>query len=181
MRTSRPGPPGHANAAPWVRWLFPAAVAAGFVALLVLPRGAAPGPALSYTRFVADVGAGTVRAVTIGPAGQVTGSLPAAAVHHHHPVALGGNTLAGDLAAHHVQVTATAAAATSSPLASVLAGLLPLLLIGGLIYFVIRGARRQAGGLGGGLGGLGGLTKARARVIDADGGHPFTDVAGTRR
>ena len=47
MRTSRPGPPGHANAAPWVRRLFPAAVAAGFVALLVLPRGAAPGPALS--------------------------------------------------------------------------------------------------------------------------------------
>jgi cell division protease FtsH len=70
MRTSQPGPPGHASEAPWVRWLFPAAVAAGFVALLALPRGAAPGTALSYTRFLADVGAGTVRAVTIGPAGQ---------------------------------------------------------------------------------------------------------------
>jgi hypothetical protein len=43
----------------------------------------------------------------------------------------------GDLAAHHVQVTA---AVTSSSLPSVLAGLL----IGGLIYFVIRSARRQA-------------------------------------
>jgi hypothetical protein len=55
MRTSQPGPPGHANAAPWVRWLFPAAVVAGFVALLALPSGAAPGTALSYTRFLADV------------------------------------------------------------------------------------------------------------------------------
>ena len=53
--------------------------------------------------------------------------------------------LAGDLAAHHVQVTATAAA-TSSSLTSVLIGLLPLLLIGGVVYFVIHRARRQAAG-----------------------------------
>ena len=147
--------------------------------LLALPRGAAPGTPLTYTQFVADVGAGTVRAVTIGPAGQVTGSLAGGQPFTTTiPVALGGNGLAGDLAAHHVQVTATAAA-TSSPLLSVLAGLLPLLLIGGLIYFVIRSARRQAGGLGGGLGHLTSLTKAKARVIDAE--RPatrFTDVAG---
>jgi len=72
MRTSQPGPPGHANAAQWRRWVFPAAAAAGFVALLALPRGAAPGPPLIYTRFLADIGAGTVRAVTITPAGQIT-------------------------------------------------------------------------------------------------------------
>jgi hypothetical protein len=42
------------------------------VTLLALPRGAAPGMALSYTKFLADVGAGTVRTVTISPAGQVT-------------------------------------------------------------------------------------------------------------
>ncbi|HJY03516.1 MAG TPA: ATP-dependent zinc metalloprotease FtsH, partial [Streptosporangiaceae bacterium] len=122
---------------------------------------------------------------TIGPAGQVAGTLAGGQPFTTTiPVALGGNGLAGDLAAHHVQVTATAAAtATSSSLLSVLAGLLPLLLIGGLIYFVIRGARRQSGGLGGGLGGhLGGLTsvtKAKARVIDGE--RPatrFTDVAG---
>jgi cell division protease FtsH len=70
------------------------------------------------------------------------------------------------------------AAATSASLLSVLAGLLPLLLIGGLIYFVIRGARQQARGLGG-LGGLTSVTKAKARVIDGE--RPatrFTDVAG---
>jgi cell division protease FtsH len=179
MRTSQPSPPGHANAAPWLRWLLPAAVAAGFVALLALPRGAAPGPALSYTTFLADVGAGTVRAVTIGPAGQVTGSL--AGGHPFTttiPVALGGNGLAGDLAAHHVQVTATAAAASSS-LASVLIGLLPLLLFAGLIFLGIRGVSRHTSGMGGGIGGLNGMTKAKTRVIDAE--RPatrFTDVAG---
>ena len=175
MRMSQPGPPGQANTAPWQRWLLPGVIAAFFVTLLVLPRGAAPGTPLSYTRFVADVGAGTVRAVTIGPAGQVTGSLAGGQPFTTTiPVALGGNSLAGDLAAHHVQVTATAAA-MSSPLASVLTGLLPLLLIGGLIYFVIRGARRQAGGLGH----LTSLGKAKARVIDAE--RPatrFTDMAG---
>jgi cell division protease FtsH len=179
MRTSQPGPPGHANAAPWVRWLLPAAVAAGFVALLALPRGAAPGTALSYTRFLADVGAGTVRAVTIGPAGQVTGTLAGGQPFTTTiPVALGGNGLAGDLAAHHVQVTATAAAMSSS-LASVLIGLLPLLLFAGLIFLGIRAVSRHTGGLGGGMGGLTSLTKAKARVIDAE--RPvtrFTDVAG---
>jgi cell division protease FtsH len=179
MRASQPGPPGHANAAPWRRWLLPAAVAAGFVALLALPRGAAPGPALSYTRFLADVGAGTVRAVTIGPAGQVTGTL--AGGHPFTttiPVALGGNGLAGDLAAHHVQVTATAAAMSSS-LASVLIGLLPLLLFAGLIFLGIRAVSRHTGGMGGGMGHLTSMAKAKARVIEGE--RPatrFADVAG---
>ena len=139
MRTSPPGPPGHANAASWRRWLFPAAIAAGLVTLLALPRSAAPGMALSYTRFLADVSAGTVRAVTISPAGQVTGSLAGGRPFTTTiPVALGGNGLAGDLAAHHVQVTATTATAMSSSLLSVLTGLLPLLLFGGLLYVGIR-------------------------------------------
>jgi cell division protease FtsH len=180
MRMSQPGPPGQANVAPWRRWLLPAAIGVGFLTLLALPRGAVPGTALSYTQFVADVGAGMVRAVTIGPAGQVTGSLAGGQPFTTTiPVALGGNGLAGDLAAHHVQVTATAAAAASSSLLSVLIGLLPLLLIGGLLYLGIRGARRQAGGLGGGLGGLTSLTKAKARVIDGERpGTRFADVAG---
>jgi cell division protease FtsH len=115
--------------------------------------------------------------VTIGPAGQVTGRLTGGQPFTTTiPVALGGNGLTGDLAAHHVQVTATAAMPSS--LASLLVGLLPLLLIGGLLYIGIRSARRQAASLGG-PGGLGGLAKAKARVIDAE--RPatrFTDVAG---
>ena len=175
MRTSSPGPPGHAHAGSWRRWLFPAAVAGGLATLLALPRGAAPGMALSYSRFLADVGAGMVRAVTISPAGQVTGSL--AGGHPFTttiPVALGGNGLAADLMAHHVQVTATTA--TSSSLLSVLIGLLPLLLFGGLLYLGIRKVPLSSGGA---PGGLGGLAKAKARVIDGE--RPttrFTDVAG---
>jgi len=176
---SSPGPPGQANVAPWRRWLLPGIIVAFFVALFALPRGAAQGPALSYTQFLGDVSAGTVRAVTIGPAGQVTGSLTSGQPFTTTiPVALGGNGLAGNLAAHHVQVTATTAAMSSS-LLSVLVGLLPLLLIGGLLAFSFRGVRQQSGGLGRGLGGLNSLTKARARVIDAE--RPatqFSDVAG---
>jgi len=182
MAMSQPRPPGHANAAPWRRWLLPAAGIAGVLTLLALPRGAPPGTALTYSRFVADVGAGMVRAVTIGPAGQVTGSLAGGQPFTTTiPVALGGNGLAGDLAAHHVQVTATATGGMSSSPLSVLIGLLPLLFIGGLIYYVVRYARRQAAGPGG-LGGLGrasGLARAKARVIDAE--RPATRGASGQR
>ena len=175
MRISQPGPPGQANAAPWRPWLLPAAIGVGFLALLVLPRGAAPAMTLSYTRFLADVSAGTVSAVTIGPAGQVAGSLTSGQPFTTTiPVALGGNGLAGDLAAHHVQIAATAAM-PSSPLPGLI-GLLSLLLIGGLFYSAFRAFRRQAGAPGSAFGGL---TKAKARVIDAE--RPatrFTDVAG---
>jgi hypothetical protein len=36
MRMSHPGPDGQANAAPWRRWLFPAAAMASLVTLLAL-------------------------------------------------------------------------------------------------------------------------------------------------
>ena len=177
MRMFQPGPTGHAHPAPWRRWLLPAAVMASFVTLLILPRGAAADMPLSYTRFLADVGAGTVRAVTIGPAGQVTGTLAGGQPFTTTiPVALGGNGLAGDLAAHHVQITGTTAVPSS--LSAVLIGLLPLLLLGGFIFFAVRAARRQAGALGG-MGGLSGVTRAKTQVIDAE--RPvtrFTDVAG---
>jgi NAD(P)-dependent dehydrogenase (short-subunit alcohol dehydrogenase family) len=177
MRMSHPGRNGQANAAPWRRWLFPAAAMASLVTLLAASGGARAGVPLTYTQFVADVGAGTVRAVTISPAGQVTGSLAAGQPFTTTiPVALGGNSLAGALAAHHVQVSATTG--TSSPLLSALFSLLPLLLIGGLLLIFVRAVRRHASGLGG-LGGAGALAKAKAQVIDDE--RPatrFADVAG---
>ena len=177
MPMSQPGRRGQASVAPWRRWLFPVALTASLVTLLAVSGGAPRGVPLTYTQFVADVGTGTVRAVTIGPAGQVSGSL--AGGHPFTttiPVALGGNTLATDLAAHHVQVSATTG--MSSPLLSVLLGLLPLLLIGGLLFMFVRTTRRHAGGLGG-LGGSAGLAKAKARVInDERPATQFADVAG---
>ena len=178
MRMFPPGPEGQAHPAPWRRWLLPPALGAGFLVLLSLPRGTAPGLTLTYSRFTADVAAGMVRAVIIGPGGQVTGQLAGGRPFTTAiPAVLGSNGLGGQLAAHHVQVTA-AAAATSSPLSLAAGLLLPLLLIGGLLYLGVRSVRRHAASLGG-TGGLTGLAKAQPRVIDAE--RPvtrFTDVAG---
>ncbi len=144
MRMFPPGPGGQAHTAPWRRWLLPVALAAGFIVLLAVPHGvAASGVRLTYSRFTTDVAAGTVRAVSIGPDGQVTGQLASGRPFSTTiPAALGGNGLGGQLAAHHVQVSAAAA---SSSLASVLPGLvLPLLLVGGLLYLGVRSVRRHA-------------------------------------
>jgi cell division protease FtsH len=177
MRLSQPGPHGQVNVSPWRRWLFPVAFTASLATLVFLSGRAPRSAPLTYTQFVQDVGAGTVRAVTIGPAGQVSGSL--AGGHPFTtaiPVALGGNSLASDLAAHHVQVSATTG--MSSPLLSVLLGLLPLLLIGGLLYMFVRTTRRHAAGMTG-LGSAGALGKAKARVIhDERPAARFADVAG---
>ncbi len=52
--------------------------------------------------------------MTINPAGQITGSLATGqSFTTTIPVALGDRTLAGQLAAHHVQVTATATVPSS--------------------------------------------------------------------
>jgi cell division protease FtsH len=177
MRPSQPGPAGQAPSPTNWRWLLPLGGTALIISFLALSHGGPQGMVLSYSRFLADVGAGAVRAVTIAPAGQVAGSLATGQPFTTTiPVALDDRTLAGRLAAHHVQVTAVAAA-PSSPL-SVLIGFLPLLLIGGFILFAVRSARRQAATLGG-LGGASSVTRAKTRVIDAE--RPatrFADVAG---
>jgi cell division protease FtsH len=177
MRTSQPGTKGQAHPAAWRRWLLPLGGTAAILTFLTLPHGGPQGMVLSYSRFLSDVGVGAVRAVTIDPAGQVAGTLATGQPFSTTiPVALDDRTLAGRLAAHHVQVTATAAM-PSSPL-SALIGFLPLLLLGGFILFAVRSARRQAAAMGG-LGGTGGVTRAKTRVIDAE--RPatrFADVAG---
>jgi cell division protease FtsH len=177
MRTHQPGPRDQAPAVTWRHWLLPLGAAAGIVALATMSRGAPQGVPLSYSRFLTDVGAGSVSAVTINPAGQVTGSLATGQPFTTTiPVALGDRTLAGQLAAHHVQVTATVAM-PASPV-PLLVGLLLLVMIGGLFYVGVRGARRESGGLRA-LTGVGALTKANTRIIDAE--RPatrFADVAG---
>jgi cell division protease FtsH len=174
MPMPQPGPEGRAHQTDWRRWLLPLGGIAILLALFALPHGGPQGMALSYSRFLSDVGTGAVRAVTIDPAGQVAGTLATGQPFTTTiPVALDDRSLAGRLAAHHVQVTAIAA--TPSSALSVLIGFLPLLLLGAFILFAVRSARRQAATLGG----TSGLTKAKTRVIDAE--RPatrFADVAG---
>jgi len=177
MRTYRPGPRNRATAVTWRRWLLPLGATVGVFALLALAQGGPPDPRLSYSQFLAQVGSGAVRAVTIGPAGQVTGTLATGQPFTTTiPVALDDRTLAGRLAAHHVQISATAA--TSSSLVPVLIGLLLLVLLGGLFVASVRYARQRTTGLGG-LTGAGTVTKTNARIIDAEqSGTLFADVAG---
>jgi cell division protease FtsH len=176
MRITQPGPSGRALPAGWRRWLLPLTATAGLLTLVALAPGAGQGTALTYSRFQADVSGGLVRAVTIGPAGQVTGSLASGQRFSTViPVALDDRTLAGSLAAHHVQVSAAVAGPSGF---SQLIGLLSLLLLGGLLYSVVRSYRRLSSGAGG-LGGAAQLAKAKTKVIDAD--RPttrFADVAG---
>jgi hypothetical protein len=69
MRTSQRDPKGQARPAAWRRWLFLASTAA-ILTLLALPHGGQTGMVLSYSRFLAAVGAGAVRAVAIDPAAR---------------------------------------------------------------------------------------------------------------
>ncbi|MBV9094035.1 MAG: AAA family ATPase [Streptosporangiaceae bacterium] len=176
MRMPPPAPRDQATSVRWRHWLLPLAAMASIVTFVALTPGAPPGMALSYSQFLADVGAGAVRAVTIGPAGQVAGSLATGqAFTTTIPVALDDRTLAGRLAVHHVQISATAA--TPSSTLPVLIGLL-LVVLGGLMYVAVRGVRGQASSLSG-LTGASALTRAKARVIDDE--RPatrFADVAG---
>jgi cell division protease FtsH len=176
MRTYRPDPQGQATAVKWRQWLLPLGAVAGVVILLALPQGSPQAPPLSYSQFLAEVGSGAVRAVTIGPAGQVAGVLATGQPFSTTiPVALDDRTLAGRLAAHHVQISATAP--TSSSLVPVLIGLL-LLLLGGLFVAAVRNARQRSTGLDG-LTEASRVTKTNARIIDAEqSGTRFADVAG---
>jgi cell division protease FtsH len=177
MRTYRPRPQGRAAAVRWRQWLLPLGATAGILALLSLSQASPPGLPLSYSQFLAEVGSGAVRAVTIGQAGQVTGILATGQPFTTTiPVALDDRSLAGRLAAHHVQISATAA--TSSSLVPVLIGLLLLVLLGALFVTAVRNARLQNTDLGR-LTGAGSVTKTNARVIDAEqSGTRFADVAG---
>ena len=177
MRTYRPGPRGRATPVTWRQWLLPLGATAGVLALLALTQGGPPDPPLTYSQFLGEVGSGAVRAVTIGPAGQVTGTLATGQPFTTTiPVALDDRTLAGRLAAHHVQISATAG--TSSSLVPVLIGLLLLVLLGGLFVAAVRNVRQRTTGLGG-LPGAGTVTRTNARIIDAEQSSTlFADVAG---
>src|SRR5580693_3921540 len=177
MRTYRPGPRDRATPVTGRQWLLPLGATAGVLALLALTQGGPPDPPLTYSQFLGEVGSGAVRAVTIGPAGQVTGTLATGQPFTTTiPVALDDRTLAGRLAAHHVQISATAA--TSSSLVPVLIGLLLLVLLGGLFVAAVRNARQRTTGLGG-LTGTGTVTRTNARIIDAEQSSTlFADVAG---
>ncbi len=166
-----PGPPP-----PWWRnWLLPAG--AGLtVVLLVNALSSGPTPkSLTYSTFVTDVTSDKVATASITTAGAITGKLTSGAAYSSRvPTALNDQTLSPLLLAHKVQVAGTNPSTTS--IFSIVLSLLPIILLIGIFVWMGRRGRKQ---LGGGLGGIMGIGKSKAKVYDEE--KPatrFTDIAG---
>ncbi|MCK9899027.1 cell division protein FtsH [Parafrankia colletiae] len=166
----KPAPPPMPG---WRRFLIPLG-ALVTVALLFGPALVAGQPdALPYSEFVTRVDGGQVRSVTVDDQGGVEGTLTDGKDFTTRiPTALDTAALAGRLAAHKVEITATR---TGTSFLSVVLSFLPLLLLIGFFVWSGRMARRQLAG-GGPLGMFG---RSRAKVTDVV--RPETrlaDVAG---
>ena len=155
-------------------WLLPLVILLAAVALFH-PGTKASSQKFSYTDFVNEVTTNKVSTATITSTGKVAGKLDSGAAYTSRiPVALNDTTLSQLLLTHKVQVTGTVASTTS--VFSVLELVLPLLLFVGVLLWFGRRARQQ---MAGGLGGIMGIGRSKAKVYDED--RPstrFSDIAG---
>ena len=159
----------------WTIWFLPVGIVLALVLVLHPGTKAPPTRALSYTAFVNEVTANKVTTATIASTGSVTGTLRGGVAYTSQiPTALNDTALPPLLRAHKVQVTGTVP--SNSSLASVLNFLLPMALIFGVFIWIGRKSRKQ---LGGGIGGIMGIGKSKAKVYDEE--RPttrFADIAG---
>ena len=128
---------------------------------------------ISYSQLKSDIRAGRVASVALGPDGSVSGKLTdGTRFESSYLTNLQDPQFVQLLDQHNVQVTSQAAQTSTW---SVLLSLLPLAVILGLFLWTGRSARRQLAGMGG----LGGIGRARSRVFDAERPETtFADVAG---
>jgi cell division protease FtsH len=171
--------PGPSKAPPpppaWRHWLIPIGIIVALFLWIYLPAVHKQGQqTLSYSQFLSDVSAHTVKTVTIAqPGGTSTGTLTNGTDYTVVIPAQAGQELLTDLQTGKVQITST----TSSPsfggeLLSWILILAPILLFG---WFFLRLSR----GAGGQLQGVLGAGRSRAKVFDEE--RPsttFADVAG---
>ncbi|MHB1890958.1 MAG: ATP-dependent zinc metalloprotease FtsH [Acidimicrobiales bacterium] len=174
IRPVAPSPPPR-----WRIWLIPIGIALVLLVLLHPGSKGTPTRSLTYTGFVNEVTANKVSTATISSTGSVTGKLRNGTAYTSQiPTALNDTGLSPLLSAHKVQVTGSVA--STSPLLGVLGFLLPLLLIVGVFVWIGHRARKQlGGGMGGGIGGIMGIGKSKAKVYDEE--RPttrFADIAG---
>jgi cell division protease FtsH len=138
--------------------------------------GAVPTRPFSFTNFVAQVDTNHVRTASIDPTGQVAGLLTNGDRYTSQvPTAVPDTQLSTQLLAHKVQVTGTVTGSVS--LLGVIFDLLPLLLFAGFFIWMGRRGRALAGGITGGIAGLG-RSKARVYELDDRPSTRFGDVAG---
>ncbi len=156
-------------------WLILVGVAFAVLVLLHVGIKSAPVQNFTYTSFVNEVSADKVSTATITSSGFVSGKLASGEAYTSQiPVALDDTALTPLLLDHKVQVTGTNA--STAPVLGLVIDLLPLLLFGGVLVWFLRRSRKQ---LGGGLGGIMGIGRSKAKVYDED--KPttrFGDIAG---
>ncbi|GAB2830459.1 ATP-dependent zinc metalloprotease FtsH [Actinoallomurus bryophytorum] len=181
--SARPGPPKEPVPPPappsppgWRRWILPLGVALAFVAILFFNPLTKKTSAqnFSYTAFVTEVTTDKVSTATITSTGSVSGKLRGGVAYTSQiPTALGDDALSALLVQHKVQVRGTGPAKSS--VLSVLLSLLPFLFIIGVFVWIGRRGARQMGGIGG----IMGVGKSKAKVYDEE--RPsthFADIAG---
>ena len=197
---ARPGSAGGKPAMPprsnWLAF-FLLLVVNYFVVTLLFPAPAGPEP-ISYTVFRAELAKDNVEAIhTQGE--SIEGKFKTA-ISWTGPVAEGQPApqprevenfttilpifvdpgLETELIDRGVDIRATPIQTQANPLLSLLSAFGPALLIIGLYVWLFRRAARQGGGMFGGMGGVGGLGKSKAKRFDkeTDTKVTFDDVAG---
>jgi cell division protease FtsH len=169
-RANIPSSPQH-----WRGWALGIACVLGAILLIHANVRPAPVRNFTYTSFVNQVSANRVSTATITSSGEVSGKLASGETYTSQiPIALDDTALTPLLLDHKVQVTATSTTTTS--LLVVIEDLLPLLFIAGVLVWFVRRSRKQ---LGGGLGGIMGIGRSKAKLYDED--KPttrFADIAG---
>ncbi|HEY2519787.1 MAG TPA: ATP-dependent zinc metalloprotease FtsH [Streptosporangiaceae bacterium] len=161
----------------WRHWLWPVAIFAALVLWIVLPAAhSTPQVSLTYSQFQSRVTDHQVKSIDLAQSGQTsTGKLTNGKNFTTVVPAQAGSSLLTELQNNKVQITAAPTGASfGSEVLSWAIIILPLLLFG-WVWF--RLSRNAAGG--GGLQGIMGVGKSRAKVFDAE--RPttrFSDVAG---
>ncbi|SCK23914.1 cell division protease FtsH [Streptomyces sp. SceaMP-e96] len=167
-----PKPPAPSPVPAWRPWLLPIILMFLFVVLLM--RSQSPsGTQFSYSDFLGKVDTGQVKTVDINDKGAVDGTLKDGRKFTTRiPTALDNSSLEQQLRSEKVDITASSSGG-SSWLGTLLAVLLPLVLLGALFLWTGRQAARSLSG------GLSGIGRSRAKIIEAE--RPttrFADVAG---
>jgi cell division protease FtsH len=177
--TAKSGPPRDRPPAPvppppprWRSWLPAIGLLISLVLLFLMPRMSQGSVTeLTYTDLKQQLTAGKVAEVDLGSDGHIDGKLKdGSRFRSSYPINLNDPEFTKLLDQQGVQVKPVGA---QTSLASVLLGLLPLLLFIGFFVYLGRSTRRQLAA------GIGGIGRSRAKVFDAE--RPdttFADVAG---
>jgi cell division protease FtsH len=176
VRTAPPPPPS------WRFWLWPAAIVLMIVLYAVLPAVHGTSPvSLNFSQFSSQVAAHKVKTVTFqsGTSGantQAFGTLTNG--KSYQTVIPGGPSTAFSQQLSHDGVKSVAASPPGSSFGSQLLSWLIILLPLIFIFYLFRRMARNSGAAGG-LQGVLGVGRSRAKIFDAEQPHTkFSDVAG---